>query len=77
MKSFQAYVILGMLVLLFAAGKEMVAAGEIRHSCTEPIMMSPCKKDVCMTTCKNKHGHKAFGICFGGGCLCTYPCPSS
>ncbi|KAB1995802.1 hypothetical protein E1A91_D13G189700v1 [Gossypium mustelinum] len=76
MKNSQVSALVFMLVLLFSAGKEVVAT-ETGHTCTEEIKLPSWKIPDCSSLCKTRHGDEATGVYFRGGCLCSYPCLSS
>ncbi|KAK8589287.1 hypothetical protein V6N12_023690 [Hibiscus sabdariffa] len=77
MKSFKMYATIFMLVLLFAAGKEVAATEKLCHSTHS---LEGCKNDICTRECIIIHGNGAEGACVGPPgmtwhtCECTYHC---
>ncbi|WRX23306.1 hypothetical protein QQP08_015793 [Theobroma cacao] len=76
MKNIQVSTMFMLLLLLFAAGKEVTAMGLPGKTCTSTIKLAGCKNDNCLKLCKQTHGESIYvkGACFGDGCLCLHLC---
>ncbi|EOY10215.1 Uncharacterized protein TCM_025569 [Theobroma cacao] len=56
MKNIQVSAIFMLLLLLYAAGKEVMAKNPPGKTCAETIKLAGCKNDNCLKLCKQTHG---------------------
>ncbi|EOY10216.1 Uncharacterized protein TCM_025570 [Theobroma cacao] len=62
-----------LLLLLYAAGKEVMAKNPPGKTCADAIKLAGCKNDYCLKLCKQTYGDNIY---VKGACLCEQRQPS-